>query len=114
MKLDFTGLTIKAQWHTYKIDNMQCELEIEPYPQEEMNFIITPESNILISGKEQKKVFMRSLKRARYLTDADDNPLQLTEEIKEKIFAFQMSGIPAFVISKSFDFNRKKEEAEKN
>ena len=114
MKLDFTGLTMDAQWHTHKHEDMECELEIEPYPREDMNFTITPDGNILISGKEQKKVFMRSLKNARGLTDASDQELKLTPEIKAQIFDFQMMGIPAFVINYSLGFTAQKDASEKN
>ena len=114
MKLDFTGLSMDAKWHPYKYEDMECELEIEPYPRDLRNFGMTPDGNLLISGKEQKKIFMRSLKNARNLTGADDKDIKLTEEIKEKIFDYQMLGIPNFVITESTGFNLQKEEAEKN
>ena len=114
MKLDFIGLTMDAQWHTYKYEDMECELEIEPYPRELRNFGMTPDGNLLISGKEQKKIFMHSLKNARNLTDAAGKEISLTEDIKEKIFDFQMLGIPNFVITESAGFNFQKEGSEKN
>lgn len=114
MKLDFTGLSMDAQWHTHKFEDMECELEIEPYPREFRTFGITSDGNLLISGKEQKKIFMRSLKNARGLTDAADKEISLTEEIKEKIFDFQMLGIPNAVIVAATGFNLQKEAAETN
>lgn len=88
-------------------------LYIRPYPAEKSNVILSKEG-VVISGQQQRDIFMHCLVDWENVVDANDKPIKLTDKVKDKLFQFRLNGIVDFVITKSREFTQNKEDQEKN
>lgn len=109
MKLKITDLSYESKWYAFE----DAELEIRPYPFSQAN-VIVKDGAMVISGEEQCKIFKYCLTGWKRITDADGQPIPLTEEIKQKVYDFRLAGIADFVIAKTWEFRSQTGELAKN
>lgn len=107
--LDTNNLTLEPKPYEYE----GATLLIRPYPAESATMTINQEG-VLISGKQQKKIFLYCLTGWENVVDANEQPLECTTAVKETIFKHRLGGIVDFVIGKSYEFQNKKKDQEKN
>lgn len=121
LKLDWTNLTMDPRWYDFESGEMVKSPEgkegvfllIQPYPAE-LAKVVLRDDGLVISGEEQKAIFSHCLVNWHNVTGANDEPLECNDEVKEKVFQFQMAGIPNFVITKSREYDLEKKAQEKN
>jgi len=109
MKLDVSKETYDAQW--YKMEG--CELKIRPYLVGQSDFIFR-DGGIVQSGEDRWKMFNYSLIEWKNVTDSNGKDLILTDDVKRKVFDYELGGIPLFVIEKNNELIKKRKEQEKN
>jgi len=110
MKLDFTDLSYDPKWHDFG----DARLEIRPYPSSLGNLLIRDKA-VVISGKDRCEVFKYCLTGWERVIGADGKPLPCTNEVKQKLFDFNLNPeLIMFVMEKSRQFEEAKEEEEKN
>jgi len=120
--IDWTDLSMEPKWYDFKSGDLVgleeprgegAFLMIRPFPAEGQNVIITQEGTILVTGEQQKEIYDFSFMKMKGFVDANGTSLELTDEVKLKIFEFKLEDIPDFVIMKSREFQNRKAEAEK-
>lgn len=122
LTLDFEDLTYAPQWYDFDTgevvadpadDDDRVLLKIRPQPSSK-NDLTVKEQGVVLSGKEQCRTFKYCLMDWRNVNGSDGQSLTCNDKVKQKVFDFQMSGIPRFVAEKIRRFDQEKEEEEKN
>lgn len=113
MQLDFSNLSYDAREYEYEFDGQKCTMKIRPYPASLQNTVISKDG-LVLQGDDQFEIFNYCLVSFSGITDANGKAIPCNKEIKKKIFDFNLSGIPAFVLGKSRVFEEEKAEAEEN
>lgn len=110
MKLDFTDLSYDAKQYDFG----DARLNIRPYPSSLGNILVR-DQDMVISGSDRCKVFKYCLTDWENVVGADGKPLPCTDEVKQKLFDFNLNPkLIMFVMEKSRQFEKIKEEEEKN
>jgi len=120
LTIDWTELSMDPKWYDFETGEMVKTpkkegvfLNIKPYPAEKSNLIVK-EKGLVITGGQQKEVFMHCLVDWQGVVDAKGGEIECTEAVKEKVYDFKLGGIPDFVVIKSREFADKKDASEKN
>jgi len=120
LTIDWTELSMDPKWYDFESGEMVKApkdegvfLNIKPYPAEKSNLIVK-EKGLVVTGEQQKEVFMHCLVGWQGVVDANGGEIECAEAVKEKVYAFKLGGIPDFVVIKSREFTDKKEASEKN
>jgi len=120
MKLDITNMSYDAKWYdmkTGKVVNQPGDegvfIKIQPMPFSKSNVLIKQDA-MLLAGEEQCRIFKESCQDWRGIVDANDQPLECSDDVKQKVFDFRMGGISDFVIGKVWEFDQAKAGQEKN
>ncbi|MBW2341223.1 MAG: hypothetical protein JRF50_12920 [Deltaproteobacteria bacterium] len=109
MKLDVTDLTYDPVW----FDLGDARLNIRPFPASKSD-VIFRNGSLVISGENQYEIFSYCLVDWENVVGADNKPLPCTDEVKQKVYDFQMGGIPLFVLKIVRGFDKRKADQEKN
>ena len=110
MILDIDKISYEARW----FDFQDGRLKIRPYPASMNDITIKVGKGMIFSGEESLKMFEYCLIDWEGIVGADDKPIPCTDEVKRKVYDFQMGGISAFVLTKVREFDTVKESAEGN
>jgi hypothetical protein len=110
-KIDFTDLSYDARW--YEFGESGARLKIRPYPLSQAVTVIQ-DGGLRISGAEQCRLFKHCLVAWEGVVGADEKPLPCTDEVKQKIYDFNLGGLAAFVLAKDREFRQAKDALEKN
>jgi len=120
LKLDITGLSYDPVWYDFETGLPVKEpsedkpyLQIRPYPLSRANAVFS-EKGIVLRGEDQCEVFKYCLTGWKNFVDANDKELKLTEEVKQKIYDFNLQGIAGFVGRIARIAEIRKESEEKN
>jgi len=120
MKLDITKLSYDAKWYDFETGKMVEEpepgrnyLKIKPNPLSKGS-VMLKDGALYFDGEERCRIFKECLVDWQGFTDADDKPLSLNDDVKQRIFDFAIGGISQFVMDKVLGFLRTKEKEEKN
>lgn len=111
MILDINKLSYEARWFDFQ-DGVR--LKIRPYPASMVDISIRGKKGVVFAGEDSLNLFLYCLIEWEGIVGTDDNPLPCTEEVKRKIYDFQMGDISPFVIAKARAFEEQKEVEEKN
>ena len=109
MQLDITDLTYEGTWYDFG----DGKLKIRPYPASKSD-VVFRDGSLVITGENQYEIFSYCLEEWKDFVDADGKPLALTDAVKQKVFDFQLAGIPLFVLNKVRRFEQEKAGREKN
>ncbi|MBW1708160.1 MAG: hypothetical protein JRJ86_23895 [Deltaproteobacteria bacterium] len=109
LKLNLDKLTYDPQWHDFG----EARLLIRPMPMSKADIVMS-DSGMVIKGDNQCQVFKYCLVNWENVVGADGKELPCNDEVKQKIFDFNLAGIPAFVLAKDREFRQAKAEQEKN
>lgn len=88
-------------------------LRIKPIPLSETQFIVK-DGGLIFTGEERCRMFKEALVGWEGVVGADGKPLPCTDDVKQKIFDFQIGGISNFVLTITDQFNQEKVDDEKN
>ena len=121
MKLDIGSLSYDPTWYDFATGEAVSDfnpdgayLQVRPVPVIETE-VLRRGDDLVIDGKSLCKIFKRALMAWKGFAGPDGKPLpDLTDDIKQKIYDFQLGGIPAFVDKKCVLFSVQKEADEKN
>lgn len=120
LTIDWADLSLDPKWYDFKSGEIATNpgnegvfLNIRPLPPEKSNLIVK-ERGLMVTGEQQKEMFMYCLTGWQGVIDANGKDLDCNEAVKEKVFDFKLGGIPDFVVLKSRDFADRKKESEKN
>jgi len=114
--IDWTDLSMEPKWYDFNsgevvgLEEPQGEgqfLQIRPFPAQRAS-VVVKDDGILITGEQQKEIYDFCFLKMKGFVDANEKILELTVEVKLKIFEFKLEGIPDFVIMKSREFENKK------
>lgn len=114
--LDFKQLSYDARWHEFDATGEAPfpRLKIRPFPASMGSATIT-DKGMVLSGEDRLERFCYCLVDWDGVVDAETQaPIKLTDEIKRKVFDFDLAGIPAFVLSKGREWEIEKDADEKN
>lgn len=89
-------------------------VKIRPAPKSILNIVVRETGEFSISGRDQKKVYLYCFMEWENFEDVKGRNLVLTIKVKEAIYDQAAQKIPAFILSKSRQFELAKEESEKN
>jgi len=109
MQLDITDLTYEGTWYDFG----DGRLKIRPYPATKSD-VVFRDGSLVITGENQFEVFSYCLEAWENIVDAEEKLLVLTDDVKQKVFDFQLAGIPLFVLNKVRSFEQQKADREKN
>lgn len=120
MKLDIGSLSYDPVWYDFGTGELASEHEeghvymrIKPVPLSESD-VILKDGGLVFTGESRCAVFKKALVAWKNVTDPHGKELPCTDEVKQKIFDFQLGGISSFVLGKCDEFIRKKADDEKN
>ena len=120
LKLDVTSLSYDAAWYDFETGLPVKEpsedkpyLQIRPYPLSRSNAVFS-EKGIVLRGEDQCEVFKYCLVGWKNVVDANGKPLKLTDDVKQKIYDFNLQGIASFVGRIARIVEVRKEQEEKN
>jgi hypothetical protein len=89
MKIDLT----KVSYEGKVFDFGKAKLTIRPYPQSRADIAFNKNGERVFSGANARDMFTYCLTDWDNVFGADDQPLKLTEDIKNKIYDFKLSTV---------------------
>jgi hypothetical protein len=116
-KIDFTDLSYDPKWYDFAdasggmVEGVR--LRIRPYPLSMASFTVK-DDGLVFSQAEQCRMFKHALVGWEGVVGADGQPLPCTDEVKQKIFDFELGDISGFVLARLREFKEAKEKIEKN
>ena len=116
-KIDFTNLSYDPKWYDFQdaaggvIQGVR--LKIRPYPLSMASFTVR-DGDLVFSQAEQCKIFKHALVGWEGVVGPDEKPLPCADEVKQKIFDFDLGGISGFVLAKVREFREALDKTEKN
>ena len=117
LKIDFTNLSYDPKWYEFRdpagnaVEGVR--LKIRPYPLSQASFALR-DGDLVFSQAEQCKMFRYALVGWDGVVGADGLPLPCIDEVKQKVFDFDLGGIPGFVLGKLREFRETLDKTEKN
>ena len=112
MKLDLQSLSLDAKPFPFKDEAV---LQIRPFPRIKQGTKYNPaDGSLTMSGEAQYERFAYCLTGWEGVADENGQPIVLKDAVKKAIYDANWEGIADFVLIKSMQFDRQKEEAEKN
>jgi len=125
LTIDWTDLSMEPKWYDFFTGEVVPEpakdafgayLLIAPYPAEMAGVVIRQDGTMEFTGSQQKKIFDHCFKdfRGNKIVDANGQKLVFSEDIKDKIFDYNLGNIKNFVIIKSREYEDKKGASLKN
>ncbi len=112
MDIDLSRYDYNGEWVEFKPG---VRLKIRPYPQSLSAFTMSSDTELVVQGKNNLKMFDYCL------TDWDginvtlnDESQACTSEVKKMIFDFDIENIPGFVLSKVREMQKRSDENGKN
>ena len=109
LKIDLNELSYEPKEYPFE----GAVLLIRPYPESKSRQTFSP-AGLVQEGQDRFEIFNYCLVGWKGVAGADGKELDCTEEIKRKVFDFNMAGIPGFVLLRSRVFEVEKERQEKN
>lgn len=106
MKLDLSNLSYDAKWYDFeteqKVDDQDLApdkvyFKIQPLPFSRTN-ILLHDGDLLLTGKDQYRIFNDSLIDWKNVTDANGQALKCDEKTKKLVYDFRLAGISTFVL----------------
>lgn len=121
-QFDFSKISYESKWFDYEneegIKQKDQQLEIRPYPHSLETLLIEDMNTLVVSEKNTCKKFIYCLTNWKGFVDAKGKPLPCTEEIKKKLYDFQVhldtTYLIRYVIDKADELRNKKDLLEKN
>lgn len=109
LKVDLTTFSYDGSWFEHK----GGRFKIRPYPQSLENSVFGRDG-MVYKGQEALKKFMYCLEEWDRVTDANGNPLALTDQVKKIVFDSGMGGIAEFVLMTTIGLEKERVGEEKN
>jgi len=110
MKIDLKACSYEGRWFDFE----DCRLKVRPCP-ESMADVVVQDGALVVAGNRQAKIFCYCLEDWEKVADADGKPIVCTDEVKKKIFDFDLGGgMVAFVLQKARELKLGREALEKN
>jgi len=120
LKLDVTSLTYDPVWYDFETglpakepSGDRAYLQIRPYPLSRSNTVFS-EKGITLRGEDQCETFKYCLVGWKNVVDAAGKPLPCTDDVKQKVYDFNLAGIATFVGRVARVVEARKESEEKN
>ena len=89
-------------------------LRIQPVPRSMIDYTLSREGGITMSGAADKRIFMYALMAWENVVDSQGKSIKLTSRLKESLFDESILGIANFVLLKVQKLQTAKGEQEKN
>lgn len=111
MKLEMDKFSYEGKEYEYAYGEDTCKLTVRPYPESTENTI-----GFGLDGTIKRD----NWKRFNYcltkwdVIGADDRPLPLTEDVKRKVYDFDIKGIKTFVLMKINELEAERRDLSKN
>jgi len=107
LTIDFGGLTYAAKEYVFSFGNFESRFMIRHFPASLVDYEIdNVTGRRVMTGESMRRHFIYSFVAANPFKDAQGNPLELTEEVKRRIYDFKdrkimFAALVNFVLARS-------------